>query len=155
MEPLTTGNYPQSMRSLVGRRLPKFSKKHAKLLNGSFDFIGLNYYTSNYAANAPRLSNAKPNYFIDSHTNLTTERNGIPIGPRAASNWLYVYPRGIKELLLYTKKNYNNPLIYITENGIDEFNDPTLSLEEAIIDTYRIDYYYRHLFIFNQQSGMA
>jgi len=37
-------------------------------------------------------------------------------------------------------------LIYITENGIDEFNDPTLSIEEVLIDTYRIDYYYRHLF---------
>ena len=36
---------------------------------------------------------------------------------QAASNWLYVYPKGIQELLLYVKKLYNNPLIYITENG--------------------------------------
>ncbi|XP_061367284.1 cyanogenic beta-glucosidase-like isoform X2 [Gastrolobium bilobum] len=146
MGPLTTGNYPQSMRSRVGSRLPKFSKKQAKLLNGSFDFLGLNYYTTNYAANAPQLSNARPNYLTDSLVNLTTERNGNPIGPRAASKWLYVYPKGIRELLLYTKEKYNNPLIYITENGIDEFNDPTLSLQEALIDTFRIDYYYRHLF---------
>ena len=34
-----------------------------------------------------------------------------------ASDWLYVYPRGIRDLLLYTKEKYNNPLIYITENG--------------------------------------
>ncbi|XP_058748878.1 beta-glucosidase 12-like [Vicia villosa] len=146
MEPLTTGKYPQSMRSLVGKRLPEFSKKQARLLKGSFDFLGLNYYTSNYATNAPQLKNSKPNYNTDSHANLTTERNGIPIGPKAASNWLYVYPKGIQELLLYVKKMYNNPLIYITENGVDEFNDPTLSLEEALIDTFRIDYYYRHLY---------
>ncbi|XP_027341440.1 beta-glucosidase 12-like [Abrus precatorius] len=146
MGPLTTGSYPQSMCSLVGGRLPKFSKQQAKLLIGSFDFIGLNYYTSNYAANAPRQSNARPNYLTDSFTNLTTQRNGTPIGPNAASSWLYVYPKGILELLLYVKEKYNNPLIYITENGIDEFNDPTLSLEEALLDTYRIDYYYRHLF---------
>ncbi|XP_057453252.1 beta-glucosidase 13-like [Lotus japonicus] len=146
MEPLTTGNYPQSMRYLVGSRMPKLSKKQARLVNGSFDFLGLNYYTTNYAANAPHLSNARPNYVTDALTNLTTERNGIPIGPRAASSWLYVYPKGIRELLLYVKKKYNNPQIYITENGIDEFNDPTLSLEEALLDTFRIDYYYRHLF---------
>jgi len=36
---------------------------------------------------------------------------------QAASPWLYVYPKGIQELLLYVKKVYNNPLIYITENG--------------------------------------
>ncbi|XP_027341441.1 beta-glucosidase 12-like [Abrus precatorius] len=146
MEPLTRGYYPQSMRSLVGKRLPRFSKNQAKLIKGSFDFIGLNYYTTNYAANAPQLSNARPNYLTDSLANLTTERNGIPIGPMAASTWLYVYPRGIRELLLYTQNKYNNPLIFITENGVDEFNDPTLSLEEALLDTFRVDYYYRHLF---------
>lgn len=36
---------------------------------------------------------------------------------QVASNWLYVYPRGFRDVLLYTKKKYNNPLIYITENG--------------------------------------
>ncbi|MED6205994.1 Beta-glucosidase 12 [Stylosanthes scabra] len=146
MGPLTRGDYPESMRSLVGTRLPKFSSEQVKSLKGSFDFLGLNYYTTNYAAHSPKLTHSKPNYLTDSHANLTTERNGIPIGPMAASNWLYVYPKGIRELLLYTKQKYNNPLIYITENGIDEFNDPTLSLEEALIDTFRIDYYYRHLF---------
>ncbi|RHN76176.1 putative beta-glucosidase [Medicago truncatula] len=146
MEPLTTGKYPQSMHCLVGKRLPKFSKKQARLLKGSFDFVGLNYYTSMYATNAPQPKNGRLSYDTDSHVNFTSERNGVPIGQRAASNWLYVYPKGIQELLLYVKKVYNNPLIYITENGIDEFNDPTLSLEEALMDTYRIDYYHRHLF---------
>jgi beta-glucosidase len=36
---------------------------------------------------------------------------------QAGSPWLYIYPKGIEELLLYTKKRYNNPTIYITENG--------------------------------------
>jgi hypothetical protein len=36
---------------------------------------------------------------------------------QAGSSWLYIYPKGIEELLLYTKKTYNNPTIYITENG--------------------------------------
>nr|ABY48758.1 glycosylhydrolase 1 [Leucaena leucocephala] len=146
MGPLTEGEYPKSMRALVGSRLPKFSKKESSLVKGSFDFLGLNYYTANYAANAPSLRNARPSYQTDSHANLTTERNGTPIGPRAASDWLYVYPRGIRDLLLYVKTKYNNPLIYITENGIDEFDDPTLTLEEALIDTFRIDYYFRHLY---------
>ncbi|KAF7824021.1 beta-glucosidase 12-like [Senna tora] len=149
MEPLTKGEYPKSMQSLVGSRLPKFSKQQSKLLmNASFDFIGINYYTSNFAAHAPHLRNpsSEPTYFTDRLVNLTTERNGIPIGPRATSDGLYVYPRGIHQLLLYIKRKYNNPLIYITENGIYEINDPTLSLKEALMDTYRIDYCYRHLY---------
>ncbi|RDX87881.1 Beta-glucosidase 12, partial [Mucuna pruriens] len=149
MEPLTSGEYPKSMRSLVGKRLPKFSEEEAKLLSGSFDFLGLNYYTANYAANAP---SPKPSYVTDSNANLTTDRNGIPIGPPTASDWLYVYPKGIKELLLYIKEKYNNPLIYITENGMGEATDPTLPLEETLKDTQRIDYYYDHLFYL--QSAM-
>lgn len=41
---------------------------------------------------------------------------------QAASPWLYVYPKGIRDLLVYTKKTYNNPIIYITENGTDYYN---------------------------------
>ncbi|KAK9999879.1 hypothetical protein SO802_019482 [Lithocarpus litseifolius] len=145
MDPLTNGDYPHSMRSLVGNRLPKFTREQSKLLIGSFDFIGLNYYTANYAANAPHLNAGNASYLTDSLVNLTTERNGIPIGPQAASDWLYVYPKGIQDILLYTKRKYHNPQIYITENGIDEFNNATLSLEEALVDNQRIDYYYSHL----------
>jgi beta-glucosidase len=33
------------------------------------------------------------------------------------SPWLFIYPRGFRELLLYVKENYGNPTVYITENG--------------------------------------
>ena len=73
MEPLTTGRYPKSMESLVGARLPKLSRKQAMLLNGSFDFLGLNYYTASYAADAPQLYNrARLSYATDSLANLTS-----------------------------------------------------------------------------------
>ncbi|KAJ7980721.1 Beta-glucosidase [Quillaja saponaria] len=146
MEPLTTGKYPSSMQSLVGNRLPKFSKVQSELLKGSFDFLGLNYYSSQYVADIPFLSDARPSYLTDSKANLSTQRNGIPIGPQGSSDWLHIYPRGFHELLVHIKRKYKNPLIYITENGYDEFNDPNLSLKEALLDSYRVDYFYRHLY---------
>ncbi|XP_021277975.1 beta-glucosidase 12-like [Herrania umbratica] len=145
MDPITIGSYPHSMQSLVGGRLPKFNKEQSEMLKGSFDFLGLNYYTANYAAYAPTLSAGKPSYLTDARANLSTERHGIPIGQMAGSNWLYVYPRGIRDLLLYVKEKYNNPLIYITENGVDEVNNATLPLKEALIDNMRIDYHRAHL----------
>ncbi|BAT91791.1 hypothetical protein LR48_Vigan05g196900 [Vigna angularis] len=151
MKPLTSGKYPESMRSLVGNRLPEFSKQEARFLIGSFDFIGINYYTTNYVAHQPLLqplgSKSEPNSITDAHVTYLTERNGIPIGAPTASGWLYVYPKGIRELLLYTKEKYNDPLIYITENGRgNDVYDEKETLEEALIDIYRIDYYYRHLY---------
>lgn len=38
------------MRSIAGDRLPQFTKEQSESLKGSFDFLGLNYYTGNYAA---------------------------------------------------------------------------------------------------------
>uniref|UniRef100_A0A2N9G7W5 Beta-glucosidase n=1 Tax=Fagus sylvatica TaxID=28930 RepID=A0A2N9G7W5_FAGSY len=133
------------MRSLVKNRLPKFTKEQSKLVKGSFDFIGLNYYTANYAAYAPQPNGLKASYLTDASANLSTARNGIPIGAPAASSWLFVYPSGFRDLLLYVKTKYHNPLIYITENGIDEFNNATLTLEEALVDNHRVEYYHSHL----------
>ena len=66
MDPLTNGDYPHSMRSYVGKRLPTFSKDESKLVKGSFDFLGLNYYTANYARYAPHFNNGgKGSYTTD------------------------------------------------------------------------------------------
>jgi beta-glucosidase len=46
---LIFGDYPKSMKSRVGRRLPKFTKSQASLVKGSFDFVGINHYTTFYA----------------------------------------------------------------------------------------------------------
>ncbi|RWR72709.1 Non-cyanogenic beta-glucosidase [Cinnamomum micranthum f. kanehirae] len=145
MDPLNRGDYPTTMRSLVGQRLPKFTKEQSSMVNGSFDFIGLNYYTANYAVNNPHSDELHKSPSTDSHITLTGKRNGIAIGPQAASPWLYIYPRGIRDILLYIKNRYNNPVIYITENGMDEFNNETLPLQEALQDNMRIDYMHKHL----------
>ncbi|KAI6685536.1 hypothetical protein NL676_031449 [Syzygium grande] len=145
LDPITYGDYPHSMRSLVGKRLPKFTKKQSLLVKGSFDFLGLNYYTAYYAKYMPYSNALNSSYLTDDRVNLSNERNGVPIGPRAASSWLSVYPSGIQSLLMYVKTKYQNPLIFITENGIDEFNNSTLPLEHQLADYIRIDYYYRHL----------
>ncbi|CAL5016402.1 unnamed protein product [Urochloa decumbens] len=145
MEPLTKGHYPRIMRGFVGNRLPQFTKEQSKLVKGAFDFIGLNYYTTNYAYNAPAPNALNATYNTDARANLTGFRNGVPIGPQAASTWLFVYPQGFRELLLYVKEAYGNPIVYITENGIDEHNNKSLSLQEALKDDARIDYHHKHL----------
>ncbi|CAM0904207.1 unnamed protein product [Alopecurus aequalis] len=153
LDPLARGDYPQSMRGLVGNRLPRFSKEQSELLKGAFDFIGLNYYTSNYAGNLPPPNGLKNSYSTDARANLTSVRNGVPIGPRAGSPWLYIYPLletdpytcWFRELVLYIKDNYSNPTIYITENGVDEANNKSLPLQEALKDYARIEYHHKHL----------
>ncbi|MQM03641.1 hypothetical protein Taro_036423 [Colocasia esculenta] len=149
MDPLTQGDYPFSMRATLGDRLPKFTEQQSMLIKGSFDFLGLNYYSTYYAVSLPFTSNShNSSYYTDSFAN-TAESGFVVL--QAASEWLYIYPPGIRQLLLYTKNKYNNPVIYITENGVDEADNASLILKDALKDDVRTNYYQQHL----QQVGQA
>ncbi|KAL2481845.1 Beta-glucosidase 17 [Abeliophyllum distichum] len=143
LEPLSSGDYPRSMRKLVGSRLPSFSKEESKLLKGSFDFLGLNYYTATYVKSASNSPDVEVSYTTDPRVTYTSEE--VPIGPKAASDWLYIYPQGIYKLLVYVKEVYKVPFIYITENGVDEINDTNHTISEARVDDIRIKYHQDHL----------
>jgi beta-glucosidase len=49
LEPVVHGDYPFSMRSLIGDRLPFFTDAEQKKLVSSCDIMGLNYYTSRFS----------------------------------------------------------------------------------------------------------
>jgi len=70
-------------------------------------------------------------------------KNGVPIGQPTDVSWLYVYPKGIRALVLYIKENYGNPPIFITENGMATSN--TKTIEQSLEDEQRIAYHYGHL----------
>ncbi|XVF49662.1 hypothetical protein PTKIN_Ptkin04bG0030900 [Pterospermum kingtungense] len=149
IEPLVFGEYPISMRRLVKDRLPVFTAKEKKLVKGSFDFIGINYYTSRYAKHIPINPQAPPvSYLVDEHVNITVDKDGVPIGPNAGgSAYLYVYPIGLYKLLKFMKRHYGQNLtVYITENGFTEKNDETIPIPKALNDQNRIEFVQKHLY---------
>lgn len=73
MDPIIFGSYPDSMRALVGSRLPTFTPTESRMLKGSFDFIGMNYYTATYVQDAPSdASNGPFNYITDFQATMTS-----------------------------------------------------------------------------------
>ncbi|KAL8136426.1 hypothetical protein V2J09_002427 [Rumex salicifolius] len=116
VEPVTFGDYPKTMRSIVGK------------------------------LNDPDSSNPlQLSYTTDWQTSLTPEKDGKLIGDATALDWLYVYPKGIMDLMLHIKKKYNNPAVMITENGMAELSNSTLPIEEALKDRVRMNYHSRHI----------
>ncbi|KAF8049079.1 hypothetical protein N665_2299s0001 [Sinapis alba] len=85
LDPLIYGRYPKIMRQMVGRRLPKFTPQESKLVKGSLDFLGLNYYVTQYATNAP--PSTQPSVLTDSRVRLDYYRNGVPIGVQVTINF--------------------------------------------------------------------
>ncbi|XBI96745.1 hypothetical protein VPH35_032985 [Triticum aestivum] len=122
LEPVVRGDYPFSMRSLIGDRLPKFSKH----IDISSDFT-------------PKLNTD------DAYASSETKgSDGNDIGPITGTYWIYMYPKGLTDLLLIMKEKYGNPPIFITENGIaDVDSDPTMT--DPLDDWKRLDYLQRHI----------
>lgn len=151
LDPLIFGDYPASMRELVGDRLPSFENHTYSgiIVKGSFDFIGLNHYTTNYvhAGNPSYIIAAFNNINQDGHFDVAFDQNGQSIGPQSpGAIWLYVVPWGFKKLLDYIRVHYNNPLLIITENGYADLNQsPLIPLNQALQDDQRIRYHHDYL----------
>ncbi|KAG6634530.1 hypothetical protein CIPAW_12G124900 [Carya illinoinensis] len=147
LDPLIFGEYPLSMRKLVGGRLPNISSAVSKLLVGSFDFVGINHYTTLYARNDRTQIRKLILHDASSDTAVIASpyRSGVAIGERAASRWLHIVPWGLRRLARYVKDKYRNPPVIITENGMDDPNKASIPIDKALKDKKRIRFHRDYL----------
>jgi beta-glucosidase len=141
-DPIYKGDYPQVMKNRLGERLPKFSEKEKIMIKGTSDFFGLNHYTTMYAAHSDGTSieeNVYGNGGIseDQDVDLSLDKDwNITL-----MQWAVV-PWGCKKMLHWIKERYNNPDIYITENGC-AYPDELINGE--VNDQDRLDFYKGYL----------
>ncbi|KAI0493256.1 hypothetical protein KFK09_027532 [Dendrobium nobile] len=147
MDPIFFGDYPSSMRERVGNRLPKFSASDSSRVKGSLDFVGINHYTTYYIkANSTNIIGVLLNDTLaDSGTISLPFKNFKPIGDKASSIWLYIVPSGMRSLMNYIKQKYGKPIVIVTENGMDDSNNPFISINDALKDEKRIGYHNDYL----------
>ncbi|KAK9733674.1 hypothetical protein RND81_04G083400 [Saponaria officinalis] len=129
MHPLVYGDYPEIMKTNVGKRLPKFTANQSNLVKGSFDFIGLNYYTVILVKDTGLM--AEPRDYTHDTGSIWIFFNGS--SPQAG-NPFPILPWGVQGVLEYFKNVYNNPPIYIQENG------QMTSTQTFVNDPSRIEY---------------
>ncbi|OWR44112.1 putative lactase-phlorizin hydrolase [Danaus plexippus plexippus] len=140
------GGWPEQIERLVAEkskqegfsksRLPEFTKEEKKIVRGTYDFFGLNYYTSRTARRA-RGEVVGP-WPLSGAPDIDVIISVRPEWPQAGTSWLYVYPEGFRKLISWLKKQYGNVEIFITENGF-------LTSGEDLEDQARIDYHKEHL----------
>ena len=131
-DPLYLGDYPKSMRRILGDRLPTFSSDEINSITGSKpDFLGLNHYSSALAS-TPTQPPQWGGYWADQLVTLSNDLSW----KKTAMGW-NIAPEGAKGILLWIAQRYNNPDVYVTENGVAVHDT---SSEQAIHDSERIDY---------------
>lgn len=132
--PLVFGDYPETMKKLVVSRLPTFSNDESELVRGSSDFFGIIYYTIVYVQDDPRSQALKQRDFDMDVAAKILNREDIFL------NFEYpISPWGLQAVLEYMKQVYDNPPLYIVENGQKTKRNSTLE------DTSRVEYLQAHI----------
>lgn len=129
-DPVLKGSYPKELTEVYKSEglFPDVDLAELKLANQPIDFLGINYYSSNFVKHAE--SGAAGNFtFVD---------KGYP---KTEMGWPII-PQGLEDLLLRLHKDYNGIDLFITENGAAA-ND-LVALDGNVHDTNRQDYLVRH-----------
>ncbi|XP_044746138.1 myrosinase 1-like [Coccinella septempunctata] len=143
LHPLIFGDYPTLLKMKISlkssvqgfrtSRLPKFNESEIELLRGSFDFIGLNHYTTALCS----WSNQKfpvPSELDD----CGVKQSQNTTWKISAAPWLAEVPWGLRKLLVWIKEKLNNPPLLITENG-------WATTDSNLDDNDRMNYHTKYL----------
>jgi beta-glucosidase len=127
LDPLCRGSYP----AVVAERLaPLIASGDLQAIRQPIDFLGLNYYGPAYVADAPQsLFGA---WF-----------GAVPAGARMTAIGWPIDAGGLTETLLRLRDHYDNPQVYVTENGAC-YDDP-VAADGTVHDDDRVAYLREHV----------
>uniref|UniRef100_A0A0K8TW08 Glandular beta-glucosidase n=1 Tax=Phaedon cochleariae TaxID=80249 RepID=A0A0K8TW08_PHACE len=98
--------------NLTKSRLPAFSPVEIALINGTFDFFGVNMYTGYLVENLPEFPHNVSSYEADVRSQLSFSPNWT-----LETGYFAFTPNAPLHILRYVKETYNNPEILILEIG--------------------------------------
>ncbi|MCP4177735.1 MAG: beta-glucosidase [bacterium] len=132
--PVMKGAYSNEYLELLGNDAPHYTEDEMKIISEPCDFIGYNYYTG-----VPvRASKNKKGYEI---LNFSEDY------PKTDMQWP-ITPKALYYALKFSKEEFNNIPVFITENGM-----AAADIEEAngeVIDISRVEYIRTHLEMINK-----
>ncbi|CAH2059641.1 unnamed protein product, partial [Iphiclides podalirius] len=146
MDPIfsESGGYPARLvnrvaaasaaQGLNASRLRPFTDEQIEYMRGTADFLGLNHYTSKIVYRNESLAGTF--HVPSSGDDAFYGEYAHPSWP-IESGFIHEYAPGFYHLLVYLKNTYNNPKIYITENGC--------STQTGRNDDGRVQYYRNYL----------
>nr|ADD92156.1 beta-glucosidase [Odontotermes formosanus] len=134
-----TGDYPTVMKEWIAKkskeegysrsRLPRFTKEEIEMVKGTWDYLGINHYTTFFTYRSESESLLLLGTGV---ANIANEKYAT-----GSSTWLQVVPWGFRKLLNWIAKEYNNPPVLVTENGFSDYGE--------LNDRDRIDYHIKYM----------
>jgi len=134
LDPMYKGMFPEKINNLLQFNL-KLTAKEKKQIKADNDFIGVNYYTTAFVE-------------YNQYNKPTFIKNVSSKQAKKDEMGTEIHPFGIREICKKLKEDYDNPDIYITENGC-AYPD-VFTQDKEIHDYERVYYIRQHLKYLNQ-----
>jgi beta-glucosidase len=154
LEAAMKGQYPKAFVGEIPYEAMGYKDGDEKIMKASLDWVGFHYYTRRIVSDA---SNASPQ---GSAANFGTEIEGDTTGGRdrytrfnavmptegpLTDAGLEVWPRGIYDLVMQITREYNHPIIEITESGCSYLDTPYDKENGSIPDGRRTSFFREEL----------
>jgi len=150
LEAAMHGRYPKAFVGEPPLDVMGYKAGDEKLLLAPLDWVGFHYYTRRVVSDASKEKFQSGGAFsgveIESNSPggrdpYTRFRAGMPtVGPLTDAG-LEVWPRGMYDLVTKISKDYNNPIIEITESGCGYLDEPDGELGGRVPDVRRIQWF--------------
>ncbi len=130
MDPVFKGEYPPFYAKMIAKHCKGFRESDLGIISQPVDFLGVNHYFRIIVKKSDDKKKVfefvKPDY----------------PGVKFTSFGWEIHPQGMYDILKWIRERYNNPVVYITENGAS-YDDRVVN--ERINDDYRTDYLKNYL----------
>ncbi len=135
LETALNGKYPDAFEGdQMPYRVMGVRAADDAIMQAPLDWVGINYYNRHFVSDAGQ--GGEPVV----HFNQWMPR----VGPITYMGW-EVWPRGIYDIVTRISKEYNRPVIEITENGCSYADGPLAGDMDTVPDARRTEFYKGHL----------
>ncbi len=153
LETAIHGRYPKAFVGETPYEAMGFRPGDDKLMRVPLDWIGFHYYTRRIVSDARGAlhpgNKARFGTEIEESTNgrdrYTQFSAVMPTEGRLTDAGLEIWPRGIYDLVMQITREYNHPILEITESGCSYLDSPYEKKNGRVPDMRRIEFFREEL----------
>jgi len=146
LETAMRGKYPNPFVGEFPYETMGFQPGDEKIMQVPLDWIGFHYYTRRVVSDAGHSASSgaglatetQDTVSVDAHTRFTAT---MPTEGSLTEGGLEIFPRGIYDLVMQISREYNHPVIEITESGCGYLDAPFEEVHGAVPDTRRTSFF--------------
>jgi beta-glucosidase len=146
------GEYPKAFVGEPPYKEMGFMAGDEKIMKAPLDWIGFHYYTRRIVSNAGGHVAGQASFGTEIENDAGASRDrytqfhaAMPTEGPLTDAGLEIWPRGIYDLVMQITREYNHPIIEITESGCSYLDGPYEKDNGRVPDTRRVDFFREEL----------